>query len=518
MKCMRLMECRGMKVQEKDDRIAFFVTVGRGMRHFAVEEIKKKLGRFQVRVLKEMEGKLAFDLLWDNQTSRIDLHRSLLSMRTVERVGLMLLATCEDAFLASIACCTGVGHERSRKKRRVDAACDPSDADGNKTTRSGSSESERAAVESENQVLADLIRLCNLPDAVSRWNQLKHEVKAQQETVPEISECRISCKTRGRYRGVNARKVAEVLGSVIQREHPREIKMVGWTDDKMQEGVQSNALDILFHVNDEGIFVGLLLTAKPLAARAYHDSQQGQRKREQEDEQDLCHDDDEEQKRPHVQPSSPFPSKFSGLRSTVAAAMCDMAGLAAGDIVLDPACGRGSILLEGLMNHPGADFVGLDSDIRALRTTSDLVSSIGISSAQVRLIRGDFRSMPFRSNTFTKIIVDLPFGCQHKIPSVQVEQGVPERSDAEAMVDELLRESSRVLTGGGLLCCLTVHGALFEQQVKESTRWTLREKHPVQLGLKTGPAILLLSHEPHEPARAGGMDKTQEGERGRGAA
>ena len=50
---MRLMDCRGIKVQEKDSRVAFFVTVGRGMRHFAVEELKKKLGRFQVRVVVE---------------------------------------------------------------------------------------------------------------------------------------------------------------------------------------------------------------------------------------------------------------------------------------------------------------------------------------------------------------------------------------------------------------------------------------------------------------------------------
>eukprot|EP00960_Hanusia_phi_P042809 755718-Hanusia_phi.AAC.3 len=41
---------RAMNGQEKD-RVEFFTTVGRGMQTFAVDEIKRKLGKFQVRMV-----------------------------------------------------------------------------------------------------------------------------------------------------------------------------------------------------------------------------------------------------------------------------------------------------------------------------------------------------------------------------------------------------------------------------------------------------------------------------------
>jgi len=203
-------------------------------------------------------------------------------------------------------------------------------------------------------------------------------------------------------------------------------------------------------------------------------------------------DEDKNQNRQH---SHLVNFKFSGLRSTVAAAMCNLAGICSDDVVLDPACGRGSILLEGFMSHSAAQFVGLDSDIHTLRATSKHLSSIGISPALVQFIHGDFRAMPFRGRTFTKVVVDLPFGCKHKIPSVQAGHPQPQlhgETDAETMVSLLLQETGRVLRGGGTMCCLTAHADLFERQIQRCSIWTLSEQHPVQLGLKTGPTILLL--------------------------
>ncbi len=94
------------------------------------------------------------------------------------------------------------------------------------------------------------------------------------------------------------------------------------------------------------------------------------------------------------------------LKPTVAAAMHQLADLQNGDVLLDPCCGAGTILVEA----PENIFVsGGDVDLSALNATQENVTHAG---KNMTISQWDARTLPLKTNSVDKLVTNLPWGRQ----------------------------------------------------------------------------------------------------------
>jgi len=100
-------------------------------------------------------------------------------------------------------------------------------------------------------------------------------------------------------------------------------------------------------------------------------------------------------------------SRRAALRPTIAAALIRTASPHHGERVLDPMCGTGTILSEGVALNTGATFVGGDSDRQAVKLAKQSLNRTNISLQQ-----WDATRLPVDSATIDCIVCNLPFGQQ----------------------------------------------------------------------------------------------------------
>jgi tRNA (guanine6-N2)-methyltransferase len=143
------------------------------------------------------------------------------------------------------------------------------------------------------------------------------------------------------------------------------------------------------------------------------------------------------------------------LHPPVAAAMARLAGIAPGDVVLDPCCGAGTLLVEAARLLGGAGpggggglpggsrLVGVDCDAVALRA-----AGLNAAGLAVSWLRADAGDLPVRSGSVDGILVNPPWDRQ-----------VPARGALFANRQRLWAEASRVLRPGGRLVALLRNGA-----------------------------------------------------------
>jgi 23S rRNA G2445 N2-methylase RlmL len=127
------------------------------------------------------------------------------------------------------------------------------------------------------------------------------------------------------------------------------------------------------------------------------------------------------------------------LRPTVAAAMLSLGGAEPGDVVLDPACGAGTVLIEAA--ELGATALGGDVDMAALAAAATNISRAG---APVGLARWNARRLPLPAGAVGRVVTNLPWGRQ-----VQVD------SQLATFYREASQEIERVLAPGGRAVLLT---------------------------------------------------------------
>ena len=151
--------------------------------------------------------------------------------------------------------------------------------------------------------------------------------------------------------------------------------------------------------------------------------------------------------------------RFGELRRTpastnplVAAVMVRLAKIQPGQVVLDPCCGAGTLLvLAGEMAAPGL-LVGGDTQARWLAMAADNAARRGVP---MRLARADARALPVRRAD--RVVANLPFG--KRVGTHRVN---------EDLYPGALREIARVLPGGGRAVLLTDDKRLFRETVQRT--------------------------------------------------
>jgi len=153
--------------------------------------------------------------------------------------------------------------------------------------------------------------------------------------------------------------------------------------------------------------------------------------------------------RPFFQPGSMDP--------LLARAVNNLAGVEAGDLVLDPMCGTGGLLIEaGLL---GARPIGIDAQEKMVRgAETNLRSEL---DGPVLVARGDGTALPLPDDSVDAVVFDAPYGRQSKV----------ETHGLEELVRGALREAHRVAPRAVL-----VADRSYENLIHEAG-WNLLETH-----------------------------------------
>src|SRR6185312_10247328 len=131
----------------------------------------------------------------------------------------------------------------------------------------------------------------------------------------------------------------------------------------------------------------------------------------------------------------------ASLRPTVGAAMSLLSRPTPQDIVLDPLCGAGTIVIERALLAPFDRLIGGDIRDEAVTMARRNARAAGVVATWRPW---DARSLPFDEASVTRILTNLPFGKQ-----------VGTHEENEGLYTALIQEFGRVLTADGLLVTLT---------------------------------------------------------------
>lgn len=151
----------------------------------------------------------------------------------------------------------------------------------------------------------------------------------------------------------------------------------------------------------------------------------------------------------------------ASLRPTVAAAMAWLAHPSPDDIVLDPLCGAGTILIERALLAPYDRLIGGDIQEEAVAMarrnarTAEIIATWRI---------WDARSLPFDAAGVTRIITNLPFGKQIGTHETNAD-----------LYTALAQEFSRILVPGGVLVTLTSEDQLWNS-ILQNSGWRIVKK------------------------------------------
>jgi len=141
------------------------------------------------------------------------------------------------------------------------------------------------------------------------------------------------------------------------------------------------------------------------------------------------------------------------LRPSVAAAMALLSQPAEDDVVLDPLCGAGTILIERAHLARYRMLLGGDSDAQALSAARE---NVGPRYKPIELRSWDAAALPIGASEVTRIITNLPWG--RKSGS---------HADNRRLYPKLLREFRRVLASGGLMVLMTAETRLMRELFEE---------------------------------------------------
>jgi len=164
--------------------------------------------------------------------------------------------------------------------------------------------------------------------------------------------------------------------------------------------------------------------------------------------------------KPHRRPFF-YPGSMS---PKLARCMVNLAGVRAGDRLLDPFCGTGGILIEaGLM---GVRVIGADIDWRMVEGTRKNLQHYGITDFEV--IRSDARDLRLDERV-NAIVTDPPYGISASTAGEK----------SEKLYREFLDSAYLNLTEDGVICMAAPHYLDLEGLIDD--RFRVREKYSMRM-------------------------------------
>lgn len=262
----------------------------------------------------------------------------------------------------------------------------------------------------------------DLQPALQRWEGLHGRV---QRPTFRVTGCR-----RGDHE-YTSQNLAAAVGSGIQRQQDWEVDL------------EEFDLEVVAQLQEDQCLIGLRLTPEAL----HHRSR-------------VVHG-------------------IASLNPTAAYAMSVMSGAEAGQVVLDPMCGTGTILIERAALCPatliGSDYFG--KPVQAARQN--------ISAADVRafVVRADARRLCYADASIDRVICNLPWG-----------RRVLSEDSVERLYREFFPEMSRVLKPEGRAVLLTMQKGLTERVIAQNEPLKILHKRVISLG-GLNPWIYLLQKQ-----------------------
>jgi tRNA (guanine6-N2)-methyltransferase len=166
----------------------------------------------------------------------------------------------------------------------------------------------------------------------------------------------------------------------------------------------------------------------------------------------------------------------SSLKPTVAQAMALLSHPRPDDVVLDPMCGAGTIIVERAMHSRYKLLLAGDLDRQAISAT---LRNVGSRFRPISVQRWDAGTLPLADCSVSVVLTTLPFG-KH-MGSHQGNVGLYPR---------LLAEWTRVVRPGGRMVLLATERDLLEQAVSEDRR--LRVSRRLSVIVRGLPATLFV--------------------------
>lgn len=154
------------------------------------------------------------------------------------------------------------------------------------------------------------------------------------------------------------------------------------------------------------------------------------------------------------------------LQADVAYAMSLLAEIKPDDVVLDPMCGSGTILIESSTFGPKS-ILGGDIQDEAVKATNNNIKAFN-SSLNIEIKKWDATHLPLEDKSIDKIICNLPFGKQIEVESVA------------NFYKETLKELSRVTKNEEKLVLLTSNYEKLIDALSQN-KLELQSKHEISL-------------------------------------
>lgn len=157
------------------------------------------------------------------------------------------------------------------------------------------------------------------------------------------------------------------------------------------------------------------------------------------------------------------------LNASVARAMAILSEPSEDDIVLNIACGSGSLLIERCVLSRPLAIVGCDNALQALK-----LSKLNISASHhqqtIQLLQADASCLPFGKGYFNKLLADLPFG-----------QLVGNHQDNKRIYPQILAEAGRITVVKSLFVLITHEIRLIETILRQTSLWHIRQTVRINL-------------------------------------
>ncbi|KAK3712980.1 hypothetical protein RRG08_054776, partial [Elysia crispata] len=172
---------------------------------------------------------------------------------------------------------------------------------------------------------------------------------------------RMSIKCSGKLRKkMDLKRLSRDIGWRVEQAS-------GWTVQLRQPD-----LEVCVHISDDHVTVGVPLTREPLSKRNYI--------------QEL------------------------GLRAPIAWIMCTLADIKSGDVILDPMCGKATILMEGSSDWQDAHYIGSDHAADQIKVAAENATS---KSKKINVALADGLNMSYRDCCIDVVVCDAPFNQKH---------------------------------------------------------------------------------------------------------